>query len=33
LEDGLADGSIPPTRTDHLCLVTIRGERPTDPPQ
>jgi len=33
LEDGLADGSTPPTRTDHLCLITIRGERPTDPPQ
>jgi ubiquinone/menaquinone biosynthesis C-methylase UbiE len=30
LEEGLADGSIPPTRTDHLCLVTIRGERPAD---
>jgi ubiquinone/menaquinone biosynthesis C-methylase UbiE len=33
LEEGLADGSIPPTRTDHLCLVTIRGERPADLPR
>ena len=28
LEKGLADGSIPPTCVDRLCLVTIRAERP-----
>jgi hypothetical protein len=23
----LADGSAPPVRTDHLCVITIRGDR------
>lgn len=32
LEEGLVDGSAPPTRADHLCLVTIRAERPRDNP-
>jgi ubiquinone/menaquinone biosynthesis C-methylase UbiE len=27
LEEGLRDRSIPPTRADHLCLVTIRAGR------
>jgi len=28
LERELADGSAPATRSDHLCLVTIRGDKP-----
>jgi ubiquinone/menaquinone biosynthesis C-methylase UbiE len=32
LEEGLTDGSTPPTRADHLCLATIRGQRPPDNP-
>jgi ubiquinone/menaquinone biosynthesis C-methylase UbiE len=27
LEQELADGSAPPARAEHLCLVTIRGEK------
>jgi len=27
LEQELADGGAPPVRADHLCLVTIRGEK------
>jgi hypothetical protein len=27
LEQELADGSTPAVRADHLCLVTIRGEK------
>jgi SAM-dependent methyltransferase len=27
LEQELADGSVPAVRADHLCLVTIRGEK------
>jgi ubiquinone/menaquinone biosynthesis C-methylase UbiE len=30
LEEGLADGSVPPTHADHLCLVTIRAEKPPE---
>jgi SAM-dependent methyltransferase len=33
LEEGLRDRSIPPTRTDHLCLVTIRAEKPSSSPE
>jgi len=29
LEQELADGGAPPVRADHLCLVTIRGEKRT----
>jgi hypothetical protein len=29
LERELADGSAPPLRTDHLCLLTLRGDKPS----
>jgi hypothetical protein len=28
LERDIADPSLPRSRTDHLCLATIRGEAP-----
>jgi SAM-dependent methyltransferase len=31
LERELANGTTPPTRTDHLCLVTIRGDKASGP--
>jgi len=30
LEEGLAVGSTPPLRADHICLVTIRADRPLE---
>jgi ubiquinone/menaquinone biosynthesis C-methylase UbiE len=31
LEQELSDGSAPDARPDHICFVTIRGQKPMDP--
>jgi hypothetical protein len=33
LESEVADSHIPKVRLDHICLITIRGEKTADPGQ